>query len=284
MRLGKFSGLIRLTRPPNGLMMFVAVLAGHFVSSGRLPDLQPLTLSFLAAYCLNGSSMAVNDLVDVDADRVNAPERPIPSGAVSPTEAKALAASLGVVGLAASAPLGAFPLAIAAASYALALFYNVSLKQTGLIGNAAVSATVAAPFLFGSAVAVGVPDLGAGTLAALAFLSSLGREVVKGIADVEGDSVRGVRTVARVRGAAFASRLGAGAVMTAVALSPLPYVTGVLGWAYLPSVALADAGFAYSSYRLIRSPTPTVSRSVKNQYLLWMFVALVAFLLGSATR
>ncbi|MCS6788525.1 MAG: UbiA family prenyltransferase [Aigarchaeota archaeon] len=284
MKLDRLSGLIRLTRPPNGLMMFVAVLAGHFVSSGRLPELQPLTLSFLAAYCLNGSSMVVNDLVDVEVDRVNAPERPIPSGAVSPAEAKVLATSLGVMGLAASVPLGIVPLAIAAFSYALALFYNVSLKQTGLIGNAAVSATVAAPFLFGSAVAVGVPDLGAATLAALAFLSSLGREVVKGIADVEGDSVRGVRTVARVRGAVFASRLGASAVMTAVALSPLPYLTGILGWAYLPVVALADAGFAYSSYRLLTGPTPHVSRSVKNQYLLWMFVALVAFLLGAATR
>ncbi|MCS7117763.1 MAG: UbiA family prenyltransferase [Thaumarchaeota archaeon] len=280
----KASALIRLTRPPNGLMMFVAVLVGYYVSSGRLPDASTLALSFFTAYCLNGSSMAVNDLVDVEVDRVNAPHRPIPSGAVGRLEAKLLATGLGVIGLSSSALLGTVPVLIAITSYLLALAYNVSLKQTGLLGNSVVSATVAAPFLFGSAVAVGTPDIGSGTLAALAFLSSLGREVVKGIADIEGDSVRGIRTVARVRGVRFASFLGAGAVLAAVVLSPLPYLTGTLGWAYLPLVAVADAGFAFSSYGLVKGLSPGAARRVKSQYLLWMFLALVAFLVGSATR
>ncbi|MCS7095189.1 MAG: UbiA family prenyltransferase [Thaumarchaeota archaeon] len=280
----KPSALIKLTRPPNGVMMFVAVLVGHYVSSGMFPDASTLTLSFLTAYCLNGSSMAVNDLVDVDVDRVNAPNRPIPSGAVSPFEAKLVATSLCAVGLSASTLLGLAPSIIAVVSYALALVYNVSLKRTGLIGNMVVSVTVAAPFLFGSAVAVGTLDVGSVTLAALAFLSSLGREIVKGIADIEGDSIRGIKTVARVRGVRHASLLGAGAVLTAVALSPLPFLTGTLGWAYLPVVLVADTGFVYSSYSLVRSASPSTARNVKSQYLLWMFVALVAFLVGSATR
>lgn len=275
--------LLALTRPPNGVMMFLGVLAGHFVSSGRAPDLPSAALAFLTAYCLNGSSMVVNDVVDLDVDRVNAPGRPLPSGAVGVGEALALAVTLGLVGLASSLLLGTVTFAIAAAFYAIALAYNLRLKPLGLVGNAAVSSTVAAPFLFGSAMASGSLEAGATTLAVLAGLSNLGREVVKGIADVEGDRIRGLRTVALSRGERWAAFTGASFVLAAVALSPLPYLLGVLGWAYLPVVLVADAGFVRSSLSLLRDPRPGNARRVKNQYLLWMLVALIAFLLGSLT-
>jgi 4-hydroxybenzoate polyprenyltransferase and related prenyltransferases len=262
--------------------MFLGVLAGHYVSSAGNPMPQAL-LAFLTAYCLNGSSMVVNDLIDLEVDRVNAPERPLPSGAVGVREAVAFAAFLGALGLASSIPLGPVPFAIALAFYSIALAYNVRLKPLGLLGNAAVSSTVAAPFLFGSAMAAGVPEAGAVTLALLAGISNLGREVVKGIADVEGDRFRGLRTVALMRGERAAAALGAFFVIAAVALSPLPYLLGVLGWAYLPVVLAADAGFVYSSISIVRDPSPRNARRVKNQYLLWMLVALLAFLLGSLT-
>ena len=264
-------------------MMFLGVLAGHYVSSGREPDAFHALLAFLTAYCLNGSSMVVNDLIDLEVDRVNAPERPLPSGAVGVREAVAFAAFLGALGLASSVLLGPVPFAIALAFYSIALAYNVRLKPLGLLGNAAVSSTVAAPFLFGSAMAAGVPEAGAVTLALLAGISNLGREVVKGIADVEGDRFRGLRTVALMRGERAAAALGAFFVIAAVVLSPLPYLLGVLGWAYLPVVLAADAGFVYSSISIVRDPSPRNARRVKNQYLLWMLVALLAFLLGSLT-
>jgi len=275
--------LARLTRPPNGVMMFLGVLAGYYVSSGRAPDASQALLAFLTAYCLNGSSMVVNDLVDLEVDRVNAPERPLPSGAVGVREAAALAVFLGALGLASSFLLGPLPFAIALAFYAIALVYNLRLKPTGLPGNAAVSSTVAAPFLFGSAMAAGMPETGAVTLALLAGISNLGREVVKGIADVEGDRSKNLRTVALTRGEKAAATLGASFVIAAVLLSPMPYLLGVLGWAYLPVVLVADIGFVYSSVSVVRNPSPRNARRVKNQYLLWMLVALLAFLLGSLT-
>ncbi|MEM0450521.1 MAG: UbiA family prenyltransferase [Nitrososphaerota archaeon] len=279
----KAKALLALTRPPNGLMMFLGVLAGHFVSSGRAPEPPSAALAFLTAYCLNGSSMAVNDVIDLDVDRVNAPERPLPSGAVVVREALVLAAALGAVGLWSSLLLGPVTFAIAVAFYAVALAYNVRLKPLGLLGNAAVSSTVAAPFLFGSAMASGSLEAGATALALLAGLSNLGREVVKGIADVEGDRIRGLRTVALSKGERAAALIGASFVLAAVALSPLPYLLGVLGWAYVPVVLVADAGFVWSSASVIRDPSPENARRVKNQYLLWMLVALIAFLLGSLT-
>ncbi len=274
---------MRLTRPPNGVMMFLGVLAGYYVSSGRAPDAPQALLALLTAYCLNGSSMVVNDLIDLEVDRVNAPERPLPSGEVGVREAVAFGALLGSLGLASSFLLGPVPFAIALASYAVALAYNLRLKPLGLIGNAAVSSTVGAPFLFGSAIATGIPETGAVTLALLAGISNLGREVVKGIADVEGDRSRNLRTVALGRGERAAAKLGASFVIAAVLLSPLPYLLGVLGWAYLPVVLAADVGFVLSSISVIRDPSPRNARRVKNHYLLWMLVALLAFLLGSLT-
>jgi geranylgeranylglycerol-phosphate geranylgeranyltransferase len=121
------------------------------------------------------------------------------------------------------------------------------------------------------------------TLALLAGISNLGREVVKGIADVEGDRSKNLRTVALTRGEKAAAALGASLVIAAVLLSPMPYLLGALGWAYLPVVLVADIGFVYSSVSVVRDPSPRNARRVKNQYLLWMLVALLAFLLGSLT-
>lgn len=270
-----------LTRPPNGLLMFIGVLAGYYVASGSLPKPPTALLAFATAYSLNGASMAINDIVDIEVDRVNTPDRPLPSGLVTTQGAAALSAALSVIGLSAAMLVSLPALGVAGAFLLLALLYNVWLKPYGLPGNAAVSLTVVAPFLYGSVIATGWIGTPAAILGVLAFLANMGREVVKGIVDMEGDALRGVRTVARSYGRRSAALLGSLFYLSAVALSPLPALLGILGPRYLIIVTPADMGFIYSSIRLLRDPSPATSLRVKKEVLLWMLIALVAFLAGA---
>ena len=63
-----------------------------------------------------------------------------------------------------------------------------------------VSANVAVPFIYGGFAVESTSMFPLLIFALLAFLSSLGREVVKGIVDVPGDAAKGVRSIAVTRG------------------------------------------------------------------------------------
>jgi len=271
---------ISMSRPPNGLLMFLAVVVGSYVASRSLPQPYELLLAFLTAYCLNGSSMVINDIIDREVDKVNAPFRPIPSGIVSLRAAAIYGVILGLIGLSSSYILGTNTLILALIFYAIALTYNVWLKPFGILGNIAVSLAVVAPFLYGSILMINTISSKVLILGLLAFLANMGREIIKGIADVEGDAIRGVSSVARKSGINLASKISAGFIIAAVMLSPLPLILGILGWTYLFLVSIADVGFVYSITKLLLDPSQLKARKVKRELLIWMGIALVAFILG----
>lgn len=275
------TSLLSLTRPPNGLMMFLAAEAGYFVSSRSLPGFQESLLIFATAYCLNGSSMVVNDVIDLEVDKMNAPWRPLPSGKVGIGAAVVLAVVLGVIGLIASLLVSEVAFLTASIFYIIALLYNFRLKAEGLVGNMAVSSTIAAPFLYGSVIALGSVAFSVAILGMLAFLAGLGREVIKGIPDVVGDRARNFKTIASMHGSEAAARIGASLLIVAVSLSPLPYLFGVLDLKYMAAVAVADVGFLCESLTIIRRHDESTSLKVKRRILLWMFVALLSFIVGA---
>ena len=67
--------------------------------------------------------------------------------------------------------------------------------------------------------------------------------------------------------------------MSAVMLSPLPYICGEASRYYLV-VVLADLGFLHASISIVRDPSPRNARRVKNRMLLYMMLGLLAFLLA----
>jgi geranylgeranylglycerol-phosphate geranylgeranyltransferase len=277
----KLRALLRLTRPPNAILMYIAVIAGIVLSDSKSFQPSKLALALITAYGLCGSSMGFNDYFDREVDRVNAPWRPIPSGAVLASEAAAFSAALGALGLASSTLISIQCLAVASLAYAASLVYNAWLKRSGLPGNLIVSVVVAAPFIYGSVLSDGYISPRLATFILPVFLSNLGREVIKGVSDVEGDSLRGVKSIARIMGPRFAARLGASLYMAAVAVSPLPYMLGLVSWTYIPIVAAADAGFAYSAYSISRDYSRENALKVKSMTLIWMLLGLIAFIAGS---
>lgn len=271
---------LRLVRLPNCLMMGFAVIVGETIALRGGFDLTLAVLGYLVGFFLLGASMVINDYYDIEIDRINNPSRPIPSGMVSRAEAKSYAFALAFAGLFTAALINWSSFLVALLATASMVAYNARLKPTGLIGNMIVSANIAVPFVFGGfAVSELAPSLL--IFALLAFLSGLGREVIKGIMDVPGDKQRGIRTVAVRYGETKAAYLGAGLFLVAVLLSALPLVYGLVSILYVPFVLLCDLGFLYSSVSLLRKPTARNSRRAKSHALVWMTLGLVAFIAGA---
>jgi geranylgeranylglycerol-phosphate geranylgeranyltransferase len=276
--LGAYLTLVRI---PNCFMIGLAVIVGEAIALGSLPSFSQAAYGFLTASLLLAGTMVLNDIQDVQIDRVNSPDRPIPSGRVGIREAYGLSIVLSSFAMVSSAILGDLTLLTALVALALMAYYNTHGKKTGLLGNAVVSFNVALPFLFGGLAVNNLRPL-LSIFFLLAFLANMAREVAKGISDIAGDSVKGVKTVAATMGAKSAARLTASLFAIAVILSFAAPLFDKVSLFYYPGVVAADLGFLFSSYRLLRDQTPKTVRSVKTQVLLWMLLGLVGFLMGGS--
>lgn len=271
---------VRLVRPVNSVMVGLAVLVGAYLAE---PDLSlwntwKMVFGFVTGFTLTGFSMVLNDYFDRNIDAVNEPSRPIPSGVVKPSEALVYATLLSVVGLTASAITGLDCLMLAAISAFFSICYTSYGKKLGLIGNMMVSGCVAIPFLYGGLL-VGGSRLSNILAASTAFLSNTGREVTKGIVDIEGDKRFGVKTVAVKYGCYRAATIAATFYMLAVLLTPIPLITGDATPGYFVTVTATDLGFLYSSIHLLKNPSRPGAKRVKNQVVIWMLLGLLAFTL-----
>lgn len=280
-RLGAF---LRLMRPVNCLMMGFAVVVGAALVGADVfsDDVWVLLLyGFLVGFFLTGGSMVVNDVVDLEIDAVNEPARPIPSGAVSVLQAKVFAAVLGVLGFGFAWVLGLECFLIAVVSWLVLFAYVLWGKRTGFFGNMLVSVCVVVPFVFGGFV-IGKGFGGASLIfVIIAFLSNTGREVTKGIVDVEGDRKKDVRTVAVRFGARFAAVLSVVSYVSAVVLSVLPWLWGWVSVWFVPFVVVTDVGLAVSSVWLLRDYSRENARRIKRLVLVWFVFGLLAFLAGT---
>lgn len=273
---------VRLIRPVNCLMMGFAVLVGAYIAYPRLSFnayYSTLLLGFLTGFSLTGASMAVNDYFDRFVDAVNEPDRPIPSGAVKPREALAYAGFLTILGFATAFMTNLPSLLVAMAAWVLFSAYTIKGKQIGFTGNLMVSGCVAIPFIYGSLVIDGF-NLNNLLFASMAFLSNTGREITKGIVDVSGDRTHKIKTLAVLKGEKTAAYMASTLYLSAVAISPLPWIRGLASLRYLALVAITDIGFIVSSASLLKKPTRENARKVKRLILVWMLLGLAAFLLG----
>ncbi|TMI47057.1 hypothetical protein E6H17_07350 [Candidatus Bathyarchaeota archaeon] len=259
-------------------MIGLAVLVAETIGLGTLPNLGQAVFGFLTAFLLLAGTMVFNDIQDVQVDRVNSPNRPIPSGKVTVRQAYGLSVVFSAFALLSSLVLLTFLTALVA--LALMAYYNTHGKKTGLLGNVVVSFNVALPFFFGGLAVNSLRPL-LFIFFLLAFLANTAREVAKGIADVAGDSSKGIMTIAVTQGPKRAAELAAAFFFVAVLLSFLvPVFDQRVSMLYYPMVVVADLGFLYSSYWLIRDPTATTVRKVKSQVLVWMLLGLAGFFVG----
>ena len=250
--------------------LLAAIVCVGLDSIGDFGTQVAFSMSVVIAFTAAGNSL--NDYFDREVDRVAHPERPIPSGAVPPSGALAASVVLFAIALILGIMINLWSIGIVVTSIAIMVGYERYLKAEGIAGNLAISWLTGALFLFGGA-AVDRLDL-AWILAGLAFLATLGREIVKDIQDIEGD--KGSRRTLPMRiGTRKAGVLASVGFLAAVALSPAPYLLDLLSSWYVPAVLVSDAIFIYCALIHFRSP----EKGLKVAKLA-MLVALLAFLLG----
>jgi geranylgeranylglycerol-phosphate geranylgeranyltransferase len=279
----RLDAFVSIMRPVNCVMVGFAVIVGAALVGVNLSVTSWLLFfyGFLTGFFLTAGSMVVNDIFDRDIDTVNEPARPIPSGAVSVRQAQLFAGVLAFVGFVFALVSSWQCLIIAVFSWLVFAVYSLWGKRSGFFGNLLVSVCVVVPFVYGGfAVGKGFADSNA-IFVVIAFLSNTGREVTKGVVDIEGDKAKGIKTVAARFGARIAAVVAVVFYVSAVVLSVLPLWFRLVYIWFVPFVLVTDVGLIVSSVWLLRDFSRENARRVKNLVLIWFVFGLVAFLAGT---
>ena len=201
-----------LFRFGNSLTGLIGVIFGSLLALDQIPrgDLASITiLHGLSVWAFMCSWNALNDILDVEIDKLNQPNRPLPRGDISLNNAKFITAILMCFSLfclvyagyiSSSIEDGFESWAPSILIWLLAIFlltnyesssnYSLKLKDRGLPGNFAISLSVGMVILFGAAGVFEPTEPRVLSLFFIGITYNLAREIVKDIEDMEGDEGR----------------------------------------------------------------------------------------------
>lgn len=179
-------GYLQLIRPANMVTAAADALAGY-AACGLPPDLRLWSLA-MASVCLYGGGVAFNDVCDRDLDRVERPERPLPSGRAGLARAVTLGAALLTAGVGLAFSVSTLSGILACAIGGGALLYDMRAKHHRLAGPAVLGLCRAMNFLLG--LSAGIGALGNGWYLALLPLTYVAAITAISSGEVHGGSRR----------------------------------------------------------------------------------------------
>ena len=264
---------LKILRPSVVFLAAFAVLVGAIIVGYYQPF--QILIAILIASLVAGAGNVTNDYFDYEIDKINKPKRALPSGKIKRKNAALYAAILYVLAIVLLVTfLNNFynMILLALINIPITFLYAWKIKRTPF-GHFFDSWLASSTFLFGAFLS----DINATVLLlfSMSYLANLGREIAKGIEDMEGDKKIGAKTFSVITGKTFAAWAAASFIIFAVIISFIPFLFNLLNINYLFLVILSDAILIFSCFILLVDPA-------KSQKIMKvaMFVAIFAFLIG----
>ena len=221
----------KLLRPLNVMTSALAIIIATAILEG-LNNHHVLLITTSVVMLYTAASNALNDALDYEIDLINRPERPIPLGYVSIKGALFISFLFFAFGVALCLQLPDMAIVIGVfISLPLMVAYSTNLKGKYLIGNLVVSSLLGASFLFvGASHGIISPML---IPMLLAFGLTFLREIIKDVADIEGDLSLGLKTYPIISGVDSYRRIIISLCLLVGLFSLVPYLMGIYGPGYL---------------------------------------------------
>src|SRR5690554_298019 len=288
----KLMAYLRLTRPANVVTAIADILAGIAVSGAALVLFSPETVSdrsvefsswlwlCLSTIGLYGGGVAFNDVFDAELDRVERPERPIPSGIVPLRNAAVMASLLLLMGVVAAWQVSFLSGMIAIVVAFLCVLYDAWGKHQLIFGPINMGLCRTGNLLLGISI---IP----GMVAMNWYLGLIPLVYIAAITMISRGEVHGDNKSALQGGLAMYALI----VLVLVALS---FTTPVPFWQVLPFLVLLCYMIFPPLLQALKAPKPQlIGKSVKagvisqivvnsalsSMFAGWQFGVLVVLLL-----
>jgi 4-hydroxybenzoate polyprenyltransferase len=241
------------------LPLVCAVLAVELANpdSLRLPvnTTLSLTLVVVASYCATVASYVFNDFVDVDIDRVNLPDRPLPSGKLTRTEALVFALVLYGLSILIFSFFNWYSVAAVVIAALVITSYSAFFKRRTPLSFIPVGIAYGLVPV-GVWLAFGPPQIVTCLLAAMICITDWGFTLSGVSRDVEGDRIRGAPTLPVTRGIPFTAKFVFVCWLVGVGFSIVIWCAAGLGIIYLVGAVAAGAYLLWKAALFVKYPQP----------------------------
>ena len=247
--------LWRFSRPHTVIGTTVSIVGLYLIAvdEGIAPGVGDLALTLLAGLCVNVYIVGINQLEDVEIDRVNKPYLPIAAGDMTRKQGRVLVAAAGIVPVVLALTQGPLELGAVLAGLAVGTAYSVPplrLKRFPALASLSISGVRSVVVNLGVFAHFGTPipaPVWALTLFVVPFAFAIA--ILKDVPDIEGDR--------RFRVMTFSVRMGARRVFE-IGLAAL--VAAYVGMAAIGPLAIGSA-----------DPVVLVAGHLAALALLWRF-------------
>ncbi|MCK9150873.1 UbiA family prenyltransferase [Methanobacterium alcaliphilum] len=276
----QLKAIIQLFRLDLSLAAGICVIVGEIVALGHIPQVYEAILGFGVGFFISTSVLILNDYFDLETDKINAPNRPLPSGLIQTHTVILLSTVTVIIGLIFAGLISGIAFSVAMILWIIGFSYNWKLKRTGFLGNLLVSSSVAMTFIFGGLV-IGNPwNIAVWIFSAIAFLIDLGEEIAADAMDMEGDKLINSQSIAIKTGRDNALKFSAILFAMVVVISLIPLIGGWLGFSYLLMISIMDVIIIISTVKFLKTSNSDEKRKFLRIIYLGATLGLIGFILG----
>ncbi len=288
----KSKDAIEITRPINCLMGALSIVIGLLNTRLNVP-FDKLTINIILGVVtyifIAASGNTINDIYDIEIDKINRPERPIPRGSISLKQAKGLFFLFLSIGIILSY-LNTLIFSLTLINLALAFFFGFMAwvyakwgKKSGFFGNIIVGVSFSIGLVYGAYLNSSIIPPYIFYFFITAFSLLVAREIIKGCEDIEGDKNQGVKTLAIKIGIKSSRSISVIFALLAVMFFILPVFTNLLN--IFLFIILMIIGLIEVGYTIVLMLTSDLGKEdLKKISLLLkigMFLGLIAFFFAS---
>ncbi len=275
----------KLVRFEHAIMLAVAVVIAEIIVLGTFPPTETLFfLTLLVPVFSEMGSFALNDYLDVEADRINKVKgRPLVEGTIKKENAFSLSMFSFSISIVASFFINLPAFIISLFYNLLAILYNTKLKDLPLAGNIFIATTMGIPFIFGAYAYSASPSPAILAIALLGFVSGLAREILKSVEDMKGDlKARGSKTLPHLIGREESITVSGILFIFFVPLTVFPFMVGLeLGLISGTLLFLADISILIIAFSLFYKRKSEFLAKARKYSLGALFCGLLSLMVAS---
>jgi len=229
--LNKFKAFFKIIRSINILITFLSVIVAGILSLEIFSISLSMLIAAISESAVFSAGNIINDIFDVDIDKINRPNRVLPKGDWSKKDAIIIYSGLLVVSTFLSFNVNFTVFTFVTATNILLFLYSYRIKKMILTDNFIVAAIVGSAFLVGAS---SVGNISAGIIPFIfAFLINFAREILKDIEDIKGDVSVGLISFPSKFGIENSKKIILFFILSLIAFTFYPYFVGIYNLTYL---------------------------------------------------
>jgi geranylgeranylglycerol-phosphate geranylgeranyltransferase len=277
--MSELIAVIKIIRPINIIITFFSIVVAAIICSNGNYNSGIIVLAALSGSFAAASGNTINDIFDVEIDKINRPDRPLTANLLTRFEAFSLFIFFVVASLILALLVNMYAFCIDCSALVLLFFYSYSFKRIILFGNFIVAFLTGLAFIYGG---IAVNSFNSAIVPAVfALLINLIREIVKDMEDIEGDEKTGLFSFPHLYGFELTKKLITYLSVFLIAVTFYPFIVKIYKIEYFILIMLlVNPVIIYTLKSLNKDTTKKNLHKISFILKLNMLFGLIAIFAG----